>query len=53
MLTKIRVVPLVKKELVAHTLYYNVPRINRACTTHQSGQDGVGGKHIALGLCKL
>lgn len=53
MLTKIRVVSLVKKELVSHTLNDDIPGVHGACAAHQSCQDGISGKHIALGFCQL
>ncbi len=53
MLTKIRVVSLVKKELVSHTLNDDIPGVHWACAAHQSCQDGISGKHIALGFCQL
>ena len=52
-LTKVRVVSLVKEQLVAHSLHDDVPGVDRACAAHQGRQDGVGGKHITLSLSQL
>lgn len=53
LLTKVRVVPLVKKELGPDPLDDDVPGIHRAGAAHQCGQNGVGGKHVALSLRQL
>ena len=53
MLTKFRLVSLVKKQLFADFLNNNVPRINRTCGTHQCTHDCVGYENIALRLGKL
>lgn len=53
LLTKVRVVPLVKEELRPDSLHDNVPGIHGAGTAHQCGQNGVGGKHIPLRFCQL
>lgn len=53
LLTKVRVVPLVKEELGSDPLDNDVPGIHRAGAAHQCGQNGVGGKHIALSLRQL
>lgn len=53
MLTKVRVVSLVKEELVAHSLHDDVPGVDRARAAHQGGQDGVSGKHVPLSLRQL
>ena len=53
LLTKVRVVPLVKEELGSDPLDNDVPGIHRAGAAHQRGQNGVGGKHIALSLRQL
>jgi len=51
--TKVRVVPLVEEQLVAHSLDDDVPGVDRAGAAHQGGQDGVRGKNVALGLGEL
>lgn len=51
--TKVRVVPLVKEEFRANSLDNNVPGVDGAGAAHQCGQDGIGGKHIALCFCQL
>lgn len=53
LLTKVRVVPLVKEELGPDSLDDNVPGIHGAGAAHQSGQNGVSGKHIPLSFCQL
>lgn len=53
LLTKVRVVPLVKEELGPDSLDDNVPGIHGAGAAHQCGQNGVGGKHIPLSFCQL
>lgn len=52
-LTEVRVVSLVKEQLVAHSLHDDVPGVDRACAAHQRGQDGVGGEHVSLSLRQL
>lgn len=52
-LTKVGVVSLVEEQLVAHSLHDDVPGVDRARAAHQSGQDGVGGKHVSLSLRQL
>lgn len=53
LLTKVRVVPLVKEELGPDSLYDNVPGIHGAGAAHQCGQNGIGGKDIPLRFCQL
>lgn len=53
LLTKVRVVPLVKEELGPDSLDDDVPGIHRAGAAHQCGQNGVRGKHVALSLRQL
>lgn len=49
-----RVVPLVKVQLVTHAVDNNVPGVDRTRGGHQQGNNGVSSKDIALiGLCQL
>lgn len=52
-LTKVGVVSLVEEELVSDTLHDDVPGVYWACAAHQRGQDGIGGKDVALGFSQL
>lgn len=52
-LTEVRVVSLVKEQLVAHSLHNDVPGVDWARAAHQSGQDGISGKHVTLSLSQL
>lgn len=52
-LTEVGVVSLVEEELVSDALHDDVPGVHRACAAHQCGQDGIGGKDIALSLSQL
>lgn len=53
LLTKVRVISLVKEELGPDSLDDNVPGIHGAGAAHQCGQNGISGKHIPLGFCQL
>lgn len=53
MLTKVRVVSLVEEELVSDTLHNDVPGVHGARAAHQCGQDGIGGKDVALCFSQL
>lgn len=52
-LTKLRVVSLVKEQLVSYLLNDNVPRVVRPGAAHQSSQDGISGVHVTLCLGQL
>jgi len=42
---KLRPITLIEEKLVPNALNHNIPRINRPWSTHESGENSVGGKN--------